>query len=146
MLYQNPAIRSRVEVHLVEEAKGGPSKLLLSFLYPFPFILFSCSPPQVKRVNRFPWLMAQTMRFHPRKCLFGVKFDITGSVTPKTAKSGRGLWFPSQTRRIDKNSVSQSNEEISTQNLNRRWQLKVHIRFRVRGHLSSNPRWRQPPL
>jgi hypothetical protein len=33
MLYQNPAIRSRVEVHLVEEAKGGPSKLLLSFLY-----------------------------------------------------------------------------------------------------------------
>jgi hypothetical protein len=38
----------------------------------FPFILFSCSPPQVKRVNRFPWLMAQTMRFHPRKCLFGV--------------------------------------------------------------------------
>jgi hypothetical protein len=33
MLYQNPAIRSRVEVHLVEEAKGGPSKLLLSFLF-----------------------------------------------------------------------------------------------------------------
>jgi hypothetical protein len=32
MLYQNPAIRSRVEVHLVAEAKGGPSKLLLSFL------------------------------------------------------------------------------------------------------------------
>jgi hypothetical protein len=33
MLYQNPAIQSRVEVHLVEETKGGPSKLLLSFLY-----------------------------------------------------------------------------------------------------------------
>jgi hypothetical protein len=32
MLYQNRAIRSRVEVHLVEETKGGPSKLLLSFL------------------------------------------------------------------------------------------------------------------
>jgi hypothetical protein len=32
MLYQNPAIQLRVEVHLVEEAKGGPSKLLLSFL------------------------------------------------------------------------------------------------------------------
>jgi hypothetical protein len=32
MLYQNPAIQSRVEVHFVEEAKGGPSKLLLSFL------------------------------------------------------------------------------------------------------------------
>jgi hypothetical protein len=35
MLYQNPAIRSRVEVQLVEEAKGGPSKLLLSFLFCF---------------------------------------------------------------------------------------------------------------
>jgi hypothetical protein len=35
MLYQNPAIQSRVEVHLVEEAKGGPSKLLLSFLFTF---------------------------------------------------------------------------------------------------------------
>jgi hypothetical protein len=35
MLYQNPAIQSRVEVHLVEEAKGGPSKLLLSFLFYF---------------------------------------------------------------------------------------------------------------
>jgi hypothetical protein len=32
MLYENQAIRSRVEVYLVEEAKGGPSKLLLSFL------------------------------------------------------------------------------------------------------------------
>jgi hypothetical protein len=35
MLYQNPAIQSRVEVNLVEEAKGGPSKLLLSFLFYF---------------------------------------------------------------------------------------------------------------
>jgi hypothetical protein len=35
MLYQNPAIQSRVEVHLVEEAKGEPSKLLLSFLCKF---------------------------------------------------------------------------------------------------------------
>jgi hypothetical protein len=32
MLYENPAVRSRVEVYLFEEAKGGPSKLLLSFL------------------------------------------------------------------------------------------------------------------
>jgi hypothetical protein len=32
MLYEKPAVRSRVEVYLVEEAKGGPSKLLLSFL------------------------------------------------------------------------------------------------------------------
>jgi hypothetical protein len=35
MLYQNPAIQSRVAVHLVEGAKGGPSKLLLSFLFTF---------------------------------------------------------------------------------------------------------------
>jgi hypothetical protein len=35
MLYQNPAIQSRVEVHLVEEVKGGPSKLLLSILLGF---------------------------------------------------------------------------------------------------------------
>jgi hypothetical protein len=31
-LSEPAVIRSRVEVHLVEEAKGGPSKLLLSFL------------------------------------------------------------------------------------------------------------------
>jgi hypothetical protein len=44
MLYQNPAIRSRVEVHLVEEAKGGPSKLLLSFLLIILILAFcSCS-------------------------------------------------------------------------------------------------------
>jgi hypothetical protein len=40
--------------------------------FPFiPFILFSCSSTQVKRVNRFPWLSTQTMRFPPRKSLFG---------------------------------------------------------------------------
>jgi hypothetical protein len=36
MLYQHPAIQSRVNwsrLHLVEDAKGGPSKLLLSFLF-----------------------------------------------------------------------------------------------------------------
>jgi hypothetical protein len=33
MLYQNPAIRSRVKLYLVEQAKGGPSKLLLSFFF-----------------------------------------------------------------------------------------------------------------
>jgi hypothetical protein len=40
MLYQNPVIRLRVEVHLVEEAKGGPSKLLLSFLLKVIIIIF----------------------------------------------------------------------------------------------------------
>jgi hypothetical protein len=93
----------------------------------FPFILFSCSPPQVKRVNRFPWLMAQTMRFHPRKCLFGVslkKFDFTGSVTPKNRqKVGVVYDFPAKLENSIK-LISQSNQEISTQNLNHRWQPK----------------------
>jgi hypothetical protein len=43
MLYQNPAIQSRVEVHLVEEAKGGPCKLLLSFLFLFDLVYVYCS-------------------------------------------------------------------------------------------------------
>jgi hypothetical protein len=116
----------------------------------FPFILFSCSPPQVKRVNRFPWLMAQTMRFHPRKCLFGVslkKIWLYGVSNPqKPPKSGRGLWFPSQTRQFNKNSylsqIKRYRHKIWTIGGNQ----KVHIRFWVKGHLSSNPRWRQPPL
>jgi hypothetical protein len=35
MLYQNPAIQSwsRVKLYLIKQAKGGPSKLLLSFLF-----------------------------------------------------------------------------------------------------------------
>jgi hypothetical protein len=35
MFYQNPAIRSRIKLwaYWVEQAKGGPSKLLLSFLF-----------------------------------------------------------------------------------------------------------------
>jgi hypothetical protein len=74
------------------------------------------------------------------------KFDLTGSVTPKTAKSGRGLWFPSQTRKFNKNSylsqIKRYRHKIWTIGGNQ----TVHIRFRVKGHLSSNPRWRQPPL
>jgi hypothetical protein len=96
-------------------------------LVSFPFILFSCSPPQVKRVNRFPWLRAQTMRFHPRKCLFGIslkKIDFTGSVTPKNRqKVGVVYGFPAKLGESIK-IISQSNQEISTQNLNRRWKLK----------------------
>jgi hypothetical protein len=63
------------------------------------------------------------------------------------SESGRGLWFPSQTRRIKKNSyLSRIKFLISTQNLNRRWKLSEHIRFWVKCHLSSIHRWRQPPL
>jgi hypothetical protein len=34
MLFQNPAIQWRVKLYLVEQAKGGPPKLLLSFFFP----------------------------------------------------------------------------------------------------------------
>ena len=64
----------------------------------------------------------------------------------KPPKSGRGLWFPSQTRKFNKNSylsqIKRYRHKIWTIGGNQ----KVHIRFRVKGHLSSNPRWRQPPL
>jgi hypothetical protein len=84
----------------------------------FPFILFSCSPPQVERVNRFPWLMAQTMRFHPRKCLFGVslqKFDLTGSVTPKNRqKVGVVYGFPAKLGESIKTHISVKSRDIDT--------------------------------
>jgi hypothetical protein len=84
----------------------------------FPFILFSCSPPQVKRVNRFPWLMAQTMRSHPRKCLFGVslkKFDLTGSVTPKNRqKVGVVYDFPAKLENTIKAHISVKSRDIDT--------------------------------
>jgi hypothetical protein len=92
----------------------------LSFPFiPFiPFILFSCSPPQVKRVNRFPWLMAQTMRFHPRKCLFGVsleKFEFTGSVTPKNRqKVGVVYGFPAKLGESIKTHISVKSGDIDT--------------------------------
>jgi hypothetical protein len=95
--------------------------LSLSLSFPFlsfPFILFSCSPPQVKRVNRFPWLMAQTMRFHPRKCLFGVslkKFDFTGSVTPKNRqKVGVVYDFPAKLENSIKTHISVKSRDIDT--------------------------------
>jgi hypothetical protein len=84
----------------------------------FPFILFSCSPPQVKRLNRFPWLMAQTMHFHPRKCLFGVslkKFDFTGSVTPKNRqKVGVVYDFPAKLENSIKTHISVKSRDIDT--------------------------------
>jgi hypothetical protein len=84
----------------------------------FPIILFSCSPPQVKGVNRFPWLMVQTMRFHPRKCLFGVslkKFDLTGSVTPNNhQKVGVVNDFPAKLENSIKTHISVKYRDIDT--------------------------------
>jgi hypothetical protein len=83
-----------------------------------PFILFSCSPPQVKRVNRFPWLRAQTMRFHPRKCLFRVslkKFEFTGSITPKNCqKEGVVYDFPTKLGESIKTHISVKSRDINT--------------------------------
>jgi hypothetical protein len=85
----------------------------------FPFILFSCLPPlapQVKRVNRFPLLMAQTMRFHPKKCLFGValqKVHLTGSVTPKNRqKVGVVYDFPAKLGESIKTHISVKSKDI----------------------------------
>jgi hypothetical protein len=94
----------------------------LSFLFlsfPFnPFILFSFSPPQVKWVNRFPWLMAQTMSFHSRKCHFGVslkKFDFTGSVTPKNRqKVGVVYGFPAKLGESIKTHIAVKSRDIDT--------------------------------
>jgi hypothetical protein len=94
----------------------GFSLAVLAFS--FPFILFSCSPPQVKRANRFPWLTAQTMRFHPRKCLFGVsveKFDLTVSVIPKNRqKVGVVHDFPAKLENSIKTHISVKSRDIDT--------------------------------
>jgi hypothetical protein len=86
----------------------------------------------------------------PKEVLFrGLieKLWLDGVSNPqKPPKSGRGLWFPSQTRKYNKNSylspIKRYRHKIWTIGGNQ----KVHIRFRVKVHLSSNPRWRQPPL
>ena len=126
----------------IEIASGVPSLrlreiyhfcdfLCLAFL-PFPFLsfpslLFSCSPPQVKRVNRCPWLIAQTMRFHPRKCLFWVSlknFGCKGSKTPKNPpKEGVVYGFPAKLEK-QKKLITKPNEEISTPNLNCGWRSR----------------------
>jgi hypothetical protein len=81
-------------------------------------ILFSCSPPQVKRVNRFQWLRAKTMPFHPRKCLFGVslkKFDFTGSVTTQNRqKVGVVYGFPAKLGESIKTHISVKSRDIDT--------------------------------
>jgi hypothetical protein len=92
--------------------------LLLARSLASPFILFSCSPPQVKRVNRYPWFIAQTMRFHPRKCLIGAslkKFDLTGSVTPKNRqKVGVVYDFPAKLENSIKTHISVESRDIDT--------------------------------
>jgi hypothetical protein len=91
---------------------------LLALFLALLALLFSCSPPQVKRVNRFSWLMAQTMRFHPRKCLFGVsleKFDFTGSETPKNCqKVGVVYDFPAKLENSIKTHISVESRDIDT--------------------------------
>jgi hypothetical protein len=94
--------------------------------------------------------MAQTMRSHPRKCLFGVslkKFDFTGSVTPKNRqKVGVVYDFPAKLGNSTKTHISVKSRDIDTKFKPQGDNQKAHIKFRVKGHLSSNPRWRQPSL
>jgi hypothetical protein len=62
--------------------------------------------------------MAQTMRFHPSKCLFGVslkKFDLTGSVTPKNRqKVGVVYGFPAKLGESIKIHISVKLRDIVT--------------------------------
>jgi hypothetical protein len=62
--------------------------------------------------------MAQTMRFHPRKCLFWVslkKFDFTGSVTPKNRqKVGVVYDFPAKLENSIKIHISVKSRDIDT--------------------------------
>jgi hypothetical protein len=63
--------------------------------------------------------MAQTMRFYPRKCLFGVslkKFDFTGSVTPKNhQKVGVVYDFPAKLEDSIKTHISVKSRDIDTE-------------------------------
>jgi hypothetical protein len=58
------------------------------------------------------------MRFHPRKCLFGVslqKFDLTGSVTPKSRqKVGMVYGFPAHPGESIKTRISVKSRDIDT--------------------------------
>jgi hypothetical protein len=62
--------------------------------------------------------MAQTMRFHPRKCLFGVslkKIDLTGSVTPKNRqKVGMVYGFSAKLGVSIKIHISVKSRDIDT--------------------------------
>jgi hypothetical protein len=68
-------------------------------------------------VNRCPWLMAQTMRFYPRKYLFGVSLKklTTGSVTPKNRqKVGVVYDFPAKLEEYMKTHISVKSRDIDT--------------------------------
>jgi hypothetical protein len=62
--------------------------------------------------------MAQTMRFHPRKCLFWVslkKFDFTGSVTPKNRQKVGVVYvydFPAKLENSIKIHISVKSRDI----------------------------------
>jgi hypothetical protein len=62
--------------------------------------------------------MAQTMRFHPRKCLFWVslkKFDFTGSVTRQNRqKVGVVFGLPAKLGELEKTSISVKSRDINT--------------------------------
>jgi hypothetical protein len=62
--------------------------------------------------------MAQTMRFHTRKCLFGValkKFDLTGSVIPNNRqKVGVVYDFPAKLDNSIKTHISVKSRDIDT--------------------------------
>jgi hypothetical protein len=62
--------------------------------------------------------MAQTMRFHPRKCLFGVslkKFDLAGSRTTKNRqKVGVVYDFPAKLENSIKTHISVKLRDIDT--------------------------------
>jgi hypothetical protein len=67
---------------------------------------------------KMPIVKNQTMRFHPRKCLFGVslkKFDFTGSVTPKNRqKVGVVYGFPAKLGESIKTHISVKSRDIDT--------------------------------
>jgi hypothetical protein len=62
--------------------------------------------------------MVQTMRFHPRKCLYGVllqKGDLTGSVTPKNRqKVGVVYGFSAKLGESIKTHISVKSIDIDT--------------------------------
>jgi hypothetical protein len=62
--------------------------------------------------------MAQTMRSHPRKCLFGISlkiFDFTGSAIPKNRlKVGVVYDFPAKLENSIKTHISVKSTDIDT--------------------------------
>jgi hypothetical protein len=127
--------------------------LLWLFMHGFPFLSF-----------RIIFLLTSTGRtgkpismvdgsndaFLPKEVPFwGLikKLWLCGVSNPeKPRKSGRGLWFPSHIRKFNKNSYLSQIETYQHTIWTVGGNKEVHIRFRVKSHLSFNARWRQPPL